>query len=124
MAANRPEEIHAAFTTAFNDGNLEALIALYEPEASIAPAPGEVVTGTAAIRSVLAGFLALKGRMAITTTRVVAAEDVALLHGTWTLTGTDQDGKAVELAGRNTEVVRRQSDGTWRFAIDNPFTDA
>ena len=124
MSANWPEEIHGAFSKAFNDGDLDALMALYEPEASLAPAPGEVVTGTAAIRNALAGFLALNGQMVITTTRVVTADDVALLHGTWTLAGTDPDGKAVELAGRNTEVVRRQSDDTWRFAIDNPFTDA
>jgi uncharacterized protein (TIGR02246 family) len=124
MSVHHPEEIHGAFTTAFNAGDLDALMALYEPEASVVPAPGEVVTGTAAIRSALAGFLALKGQMVITTSRVVAAEDVALLHGSWTLTGTDPDGKAIEMGGRNTEVARRQTDGTWLFAIDNPFSDA
>ena len=124
MAVHRPEEIHGAFTKAFNAGDLDALMALYEPGASVAPAPGQVVTGTAAIRDVLAGFLALKGQMVITTSRVVAAEDVALLHGSWTLTGTDPDGNAIEMDGRNTEVARRQADGTWLFAIDNPFSDA
>ena len=124
MTARSPEEIHGAFTQAFNAGDLDALMALYEPEASIAPAPGEVVTGHAAIRSALAGFLVLKGQMTITTLRIVAADDVALLHGCWILSGTDPDGNAVELAGRNSEVARRQPDGRWLFAIDNPFGDA
>ena len=47
---------------------------------------------------------------------------VALLHGRWTLKGTAPDGSAIETSGRNSEVVRRQPDGGWLFAIDNPFT--
>ena len=124
MSVQRPEEIHAAFTTAFNAGDTAALMALYETDASLAPAPGEVVTGTAAIREALDGLLALKGNMTIDTVRVIAANDVALLHGSWILSGTDPDGNPVELAGRNTEVVRRQPNGSWRFIVDNPFGDA
>jgi uncharacterized protein (TIGR02246 family) len=116
--------MHRVFTAAFNAGDAAALMDLYEPDASLAPAPGQVVTGTAAIREVLAGFLALKGKMTIDTVRIIPAGDVALLHGSWILSGTGPDGNAIELAGRNTEVVRRQADGTWRFVIDNPFGDA
>lgn len=124
MAAQRPAEIHEAFTTAFNAGDAAALLALYEPDASLAPAPGEVVTGLEAIGEVLAGFLALKGRMSIETVRVIESGDVALLHGAWILSGTGSDGRAIEMAGRNTEVVRRQADGSWLFVVDNPFGDA
>jgi uncharacterized protein (TIGR02246 family) len=124
MSAQRPEEIHQAFTTAFNAGDAAALLALYEPEASLAPAPGQVVTGRAAIGEVLDGFLALKGRMTIETVRVIAAGDVALLHGAWILSGTGPDGSPIEMAGRNAEIVRRQSDGSWLCVVDNPFGDA
>jgi ketosteroid isomerase-like protein len=47
--------------------------------------------------------------------------DVALLRGEWTLKGTGPDGAAIEMSGKNVEVARRQSDSTWRFAIDHPF---
>ena len=124
MSVQQPEEIHRAFTAAFNAGDAAALLELYEPDASLAPAPGEVVTGLDAIREVLAGFLALKGQMTIETLRVLPAGDVVLLHGMWLLTGTGADGNPLELAGRNTEVVRRQADGSWRFIVDNPFGDA
>jgi uncharacterized protein (TIGR02246 family) len=124
MSAPSPEAIHRAFTTAFNAGDIAALLALFEPDASIAPAPGEVVTGLDAIREALSGFLALKGQMSIETLRVIPSGDVALLHGMWLLTGTGPDGSPLELAGRNTEVVRRQADGSWRFVVDNPFGDA
>ena len=124
MSVQQPEHIHPAFTAAFNAGDTAALLDLYEPDASLAPAPGEVVTGLEAIRQVLDGFLALKGQMTIETLRVLPSGDIALLHGMWILTGTGPDGNPIELAGRNTEVVRRQPDGSWRFIVDNPFGDA
>ena len=124
MSEQQPEQIHRAFVAAFNAGDADALMALYEPDASLAPAPGDVVTGLDAIREALAGFLALKGQMTIETLRVIPSGDVALLHGMWLLTGTGPDGNPLELAGRNTEVVRRQADGSWRFVVDNPFGDA
>lgn len=124
MAEQGPESIHQAFMAAFNAGDAARLLALYEPEASLMPAPGQVVIGRAAIGEALAGFLALNGRMTIETVRVIQAGDIALLHGAWILSGTGPDGSAIEMAGRNAEVVRRQADGSWMFAIDNPFGDA
>ena len=122
MSVQRPEDVHRAFTEAFNAGDLDALMSFYEPSASIVPAPGKIATGTEAIREALTGFLAVHGRMTIVTQRVVPTGDVALLHGTWVLVGTGADGKPVELAGRNTEMVRRQPDGSWLFVIDNPYS--
>jgi len=34
---------------------------------------------------------------------------------------TGEDGKPQEVAGQSVEVVRRQADGGWLFAIDEPF---
>lgn len=122
MAVQYPEDMHRAFTEAFNAGDADALMALYEDEAALVPAPGQTVTGTAAIREALGGFLALNGRMSIVTQTIVPAGEIVLLHGNWLLSGTGPDGSPVELAGLNTEVVRRQADGSWRFLIDNPFS--
>jgi len=36
-------------------------------------------------------------------------------------TGTGPDGERVTLTGHNADVLRRQSDGSWRFVIDNPW---
>ena len=43
------------------------------------------------------------------------------MSGQWQLGMTGPDGKPVELAGRSVEVVRREPDGRWLFAIDEPF---
>jgi ketosteroid isomerase-like protein len=34
---------------------------------------------------------------------------------------TAPGGSPLELAGRFTDVVRRQPDGRWLFVIDNPY---
>jgi ketosteroid isomerase-like protein len=94
---------------------------LYEPNASLVPQPGHVTTGEAANRQALQQFMALKGRISITTVYVVPAGDLALLRGDWHLAGTGQDGKPVEMSGKNVEVARRQPNGDWLFAIDHPF---
>jgi ketosteroid isomerase-like protein len=31
------------------------------------------------------------------------------------------DGVLIERSGRAIEIVRRQTDGTWRVAIDDPY---
>ena len=121
MPARTPEEAHQRFAEAFSSGDLEALVALYEPEASLVPQPGQVVTGREGIRQALQVFLALKPRIKLETKRVTQAGDIALLCSKWSLTGTGPDGMATQISGNGIEVVRRQPDGTWRFIIDQPF---
>jgi uncharacterized protein (TIGR02246 family) len=121
MGANKPEDIHKLFTAAFNSGNLEALMALYEPDAQLVPQPGQVTTGHEAIRQALQQFLALKGAMQITTRYVIRGDAIALLSGQWHLKGSGPDGKSVEMGGKSVEVARRRSTGEWLLVIDHPF---
>jgi uncharacterized protein (TIGR02246 family) len=121
MAQGRPEDTHRSFARAFNEADLDSLMALYTPDAALVPQPGQVVTGHAAIREALQAFLALKGRIRIETTYAVEAGDIALLRSQWHLDGTGPDGKPVAMSGRSNEVVRRQPDGRWLIAIDHPY---
>jgi ketosteroid isomerase-like protein len=88
----------------------------------LVPQPGQVVNGTAAIREALLGFLALKLPISLERKRVLAKGEVALVSSTWSISGAGPDGSAVNLGGNTTEVVRRQSDGSWRYVIDDPFS--
>jgi uncharacterized protein (TIGR02246 family) len=121
MGANKPEDMHKLFTAAFNSGNLEALMALYEPNAQLVPQPGQVTTGHEAIRQALQQFLALKGKMQVTTRYVIRRDAIALLSGQWHLKGSGPDGKSVEMGGKSVEVARRQPSGEWLLVIDHPF---
>ena len=51
---------------------------------------------------------------------VTAGEDLALVYNEWSMSAKGRDGKPIVRTGKAVEVVRRQADGTWRFAIDDP----
>ena len=121
MAALRPEEVDQLFVQAFSAGDLDALVALYEPDAALVQQSGQVAAGNEAIRGALQGLLTLCGEFRLELKSVVETGDLALVRSDWSLVGTAPGGCLVNLSGRASEVVRRQPDGTWLYVIDNPF---
>jgi uncharacterized protein (TIGR02246 family) len=124
MPASEPEQMHGLFEEAFNDGDLEALIALYESDAVLVPQPGAVAEGTDAIRESLRWFLDRGGQISLDTKLVLRVGDLAYLANRWSLTGgTMPDGSPAELGAVTAEVARRQADGSWLYVIDNAWGD-
>ncbi len=121
MPARRPEELDRLFAEGLNAGNLDALMAIYEPEAVLLPQPGQVVTGTHAIREALRAFIGMKPKMTLEAKALAHTHDLALTSARWELAGTGPDGKPIKMSGRSIEVARRQPDGTWLVVIDNPW---
>lgn len=106
---------------AINRGDADAVLSLYEPDAAIVVQPGQVARGTAAVRSAIEGFIAFKPALKGTAHQIVEAGDIALYCAKWTLTGTFPDGKPLEMSGASSDVLRRQPDGRWLVAVDNPW---
>jgi uncharacterized protein (TIGR02246 family) len=73
MPAYSPAEIHTLFRSAFNLGDVEALIALYEPDA-ILVVDGNRVLGRGEIRRALERMLLRQGRMTLETRTVVESQ--------------------------------------------------
>ncbi|MCP9446029.1 MAG: DUF4440 domain-containing protein [Nitrospira sp.] len=121
MPANTPRSLHAFFAAAFNSGDLDALVALYEPGAALATPEGLTQTGATQLRTSLQALIGMKGKMAIDTVYVIEADGIALLRGSWSLESSAPDGAPVTMKGQSIEVARRQHDGLWRFVIDHPF---
>jgi uncharacterized protein (TIGR02246 family) len=121
MPATTPEQVHRLFEEAFNAGDLDGLMELYESDAALIAQPGSVVYGSEQVRAGLQGFLALKGRITLDTKLVVTVGDLAYLSNTWSLSGTGPDGNPVALGATTAEVARRQADGSWRYVIDNAW---
>ena len=121
MGAMKPAELHRLFTQAFNSGDVEALLDLYEPEAIFIPEPGQTAKGRDTIREAFVPFFALKLPLTIETASAVETDDgLALLEAAWSASGIAADGSEVGLSGRSSEVARRQPDGRWLYAIDDP----
>lgn len=109
---------------AISRGDLDVALALYEPDAVFLAEPGKPVRGQQAIREVLQGFIALEPTLSSLKHRVIEQGDVALYFSQWSLKGTGPDGKPVQMSGVSSDVLRRQSDGTWLIIIDNPWGTA
>lgn len=102
-------------------GDLEALVGLYEPDATFVPVPGRVVSGRESIRGELERLIALDPRMTATIERVLQVGDTALVACRWQLEGTAPDGRPIRNAGLSSDVLRRRPDGSWALIIDDPY---
>jgi uncharacterized protein (TIGR02246 family) len=120
--ANQPAAIHELFQTAFNARDLAAILALYEPAAVFVTGPGLCVTGRDAIRKVFEAVFAMKPVMRLETASILENGDLALLEGSWVWIGANREGDPVQITGTSREVIRRQPDGRWLYAIDDPGT--
>ena len=116
-----PSVAHRTFAEVCNSGDLEQLLAYYEPDAIIAERTGELSRGIAAIRKHGEDLLSLKPVMQILASRTVLHGDFALLSSWWHCDATAPDGSAIQLEFRGSELLRRQLDGTWLIVIDNPW---
>ena len=121
MPARSPEEVDRLLIEAINGGDVEAAVSLYESGGAFAAQPGQVLTGSEAIREALKGFVAMKPTFTAEVKTIAVAGDIALTSAKWSMTGTGPDGSPVSLAGESTEVVRRQPSGDWLFVIDTPW---
>jgi uncharacterized protein (TIGR02246 family) len=124
MPAKTPEQCDELFGIYVNARDLDNLVALYEAQASLMNEDGTAARGTAAIREAMQGsFAALpEGKITMKVVRVVrAGDDLAVLYNDWSMVGKDADGSPFAMQHKSMEIVRRQPDGTWRFAVDDPY---
>jgi ketosteroid isomerase-like protein len=105
--AREPEDLSRFFVERGNAGDVEGLVALYEPEAVLALPSGETARGVEAIRAAYTQLLARPSFIA-------GEQSPALVNGDLALTSTRIAG------GATAEVARRQRDGTWLWLIDQP----
>jgi ketosteroid isomerase-like protein len=115
MRAGEPGEASTLFERCFAEGDLDGLMSLYEGGA-VFPTPHGTSTGHDEIRATLKAYIDSGAKLAFGESLVFAAGDLALIHTPWTM--RMPDGSAPQ--GATAEVVRRQSDGSWKYVIDNP----
>jgi uncharacterized protein (TIGR02246 family) len=117
MTPRSPADINAAFAAGYNARDVDALAALYEPDAVVTNPDGSIAAGADAIRVHLTHLLEVGGSMTSLNRYAIPNGDLALIGADWAIAFTD--GRA-GVSGRSAEVVRRQPDGTWRYVLDHP----
>ncbi|MBR7830909.1 SgcJ/EcaC family oxidoreductase [Actinospica sp. MGRD01-02] len=109
------------YEQALNAGDVDAVLSLFEPEATMRTVTGEVIAGEAKLRAETLQTIATKAHLTNRERHTLIAGDTALLIVDWTLTATLPDGTSINPTGTTTAVARRTPDGSWRFAVLNPL---
>jgi uncharacterized protein (TIGR02246 family) len=117
-------DIDPAFEKAFNAGDVDALLKLYDEQSVLVAEPGKPVQGLENIRRALTGFLALKLPIQLTVRHVYENGDIGFCVADWTIAGKAPDGKDVKVGGTSAEVVKKTSGGNWVYVIDSPYGTA
>jgi hypothetical protein len=104
-----PQDLARLLVSRADADDAEGMVALYEPDAALARGDGRITVGTAAIRKFYTDLLAT-GR-----TFDLGEQRPAMLRENLALTSTRLPNGIV-----TAEVARKQIDGTWLWAIDQP----
>ncbi len=122
MMTNSDKIISAVqnMSLAMEQGQLEAVLAAYEPAATLVVQPGMNASGQA-LREAFQGFLAMQPKFSMAQHEVIEAGDIALHISPWTMDAVDPaTGNPIQQSGLSLAVFRRQPDGNWLMVIDNP----
>tara|TARA_R110002074_G_scaffold67220_2_gene158431 strand:+ start:6818 stop:7207 length:390 start_codon:yes stop_codon:yes gene_type:complete len=120
------DQIHAtinANNAAVGTGDIEGILATFEPNGVLVGKPGMLAQGTPALREAFKHFMAINPQISVTDHDVIQADDLALHSSAWKITGQAPDGSTIEQSGLSVVVLRKQPDGRWLMVIDNPFGD-
>ena len=116
MGADTPEQLCNLFQRYMAEGNVEALLSIYDDEAVFLDQSGESKKGRQGMREVLTPLAAARASFKYTIIQVIQSRDIALMHTRW------QTSLPQPASSHAIEVARRQSDGTWCWVIGDPFT--
>ncbi len=108
--ATEPNDLGKFFIERGNAGDVEGLVALYEPDAVLAFPPGSLATGHAEIRKVYEQF------MAAAPVLEPGRQHPALVSGDLALTVV-----TLTTGELTVEIARRQPDGSWLWVLDQPM---
>lgn len=109
IAATEPNDLGRYFIERGNAGDVDGLVALYEPDAVLAFPPGSLATGHAEIRRVYERFVAAAPVLA------PGRQHPALVSGDLALTAS-----TLTTGETTVEIARRQPDGSWLWVVDQP----
>jgi uncharacterized protein (TIGR02246 family) len=113
----RPEDVHATLANAYNSGNPDIVLNMYDVDGLFVPGPGAPVSGKAKFEEAIKAILAIPGKMEIKTVYCLQTGDVAVGRSEWNIT----DKGEVKISARGIEVMKQQSDGTWKVIVDHAF---
>ena len=113
----RAEDAHKTLAAAFNTGDVQTVLDMYDFNGIIVPEPNKPVSGRAEFEKAIKAILAIKGKMEIKTVYCLETNGLAVGRSEWNIT----DGNEVKISSKGIELMKQQPDGTWKILIDHAF---
>jgi ketosteroid isomerase-like protein len=115
----------SAFASLAAAGDAAGLAGKYLPDAHLMPPNAPGIRGREAVQKFWSGFTdAYQLRMSVTADEIEGRGDLAYARGRYTLDATPKGkGSPVHDEGKYLEILRRQPDGTWGYAVDMYSSD-
>ena|SRR5690349_8657173 len=111
------QDVHSSLAAAYNSGDLNTVMSIYDGRGIIVADPANPASGQEKFEAAVKNILAIKGTMQIKTVYCLEVGDVAVGRSEWSIT----ENGTTKVAAKGIELLKRQSDGTWRVLIDHAF---
>jgi uncharacterized protein (TIGR02246 family) len=108
------EKVSQAWGKAYNAGDAAGVAALYTPDAKLMVPGAEPGSGPKAIQKLIAGDIALGGKLTLKTEDITGSGDYAVETGSWE--AKSPDGKHLDHGPYLT--VYKKTDGGWKISRD------
>lgn len=109
-----------AWVKAVKAGDVEAMVALYAPDAVMYPPDAKEARGAVAIRQAYTNMLSsMTVTDAALATRYYTAGDISYGYGTATLNMTPKAGGSPQLVEVRVTSIARRIDGKWLYVVDH-----
>jgi len=113
----RAEDAHAALAAAFNTGDVNTVMNMYDVTGIIVPEPEKPVSGKEKFEEAIKAILSIKGIMEVKTVYCLQTGNIAVGRSEWSIT----EGDEVKINAKGIEVMKEQADGTWKIIVDHAF---
>ena len=87
-------------------GDMEGILATFEPNGVLMGQPGMSAAGTPALREAFEQFMAINPKITVTSHEIIQAGDIALHSSTWKMSGKTPDGHQMDCQSPSTSARR------------------
>lgn len=107
-------------TKAFENKDIDGVMACYEPNAIIVFEPETPISDTNVLREMFTGMSMANPKFAYSGHEVFITGNIATHIAPWKMTAKAPDGAEIKQSGLSIAVLRKQEDGKWLMILDNP----
>lgn len=107
-------------TEAFQNKDIDGVMACYEPKAVIVFEPESPISDTTILREMFTGMSMANPIFTYGGHEVFITGNIATHIAPWKMTAKAPDGTEIKQSGLSIAVLRKQEDGKWLMVLDNP----